>query len=600
MATNVYEYVDSVTLNPLRLEGEYNADGSVTALVLPSVPDPIPDLTPLAPVLSAVLDSRTQATLTWVAPDNTGRPPLTDYRIFRSTDGGAETLVHSMGTAATLTWTETGLPTSTSPEKIFVYTVRAVNADPDGTAGGGDPSNAVTLQWAGTPLSAPTAPTNLTRSGLTSSQVTLTWAETPDTSVDKHGIYQGSTLIRDGLDALATSYVLNGLAANTTYSQISVKRHNATGWSPASNALTFTTLSGGGVTQAPLLGSSIPDNQDPVFTQIDAVRVYSLSESSPAYSGIQAYNTYSPKVIALTARNESKTDAVGHPAALRSFLMSFYYPGGVYSRDDCEIHYANGNEVDGDGAGYSSGTLPTAFINTYEALRDVIHEEISPGVRRFPRASLWVDMTGNNLRSNGSGARFGPIAQYLDGVGCSLYPAGRTISGTNPLIEYAPSGYPPGSVWSGNSRNEYAYYIDPLFDAINLWRSSWGASNLTMMGTWEIGIPIHHSLDGDGLANYVRTTPTADATDITQRPRYLVGGARVTGPTNQRYDFKGFLNYVYDSCVTNNITMREQLYWNQQSNPAIPNPWYADTGKTTPDSAHAWHNWTPGSRLADI
>jgi hypothetical protein len=47
------------------------------------------------------------------------------------------------------------------------------------------------------------------------------------------------------------------------------------------------------------------------------------------------------------------------------------------------------------------------------------------------------------------------------------------------------------------------------------------------------------------------------------------------------------------------VAMREQLYWNQCSNQDIPNRLVHDKNpRTSPDTEHAWRNWTPGTRLA--
>jgi hypothetical protein len=60
------------------------------------------------------------------------------------------------------------------------------------------------------------------------------------------------------------------------------------------------------------------------------------------------------------------------------------------------------------------------------------------------------------------------------------------------------------------------------------------------------------------------------------------------------------LNHIQEFCQREDVSMREMLYWNQQSNAQIPNLWETDAGKTNPDSVTAWYQWQPGFRLPNI
>lgn len=66
-----------------------------------------------------------QSVLTWVAPSSTSS--ITNYKIYRSTTSGGETLLTTVGNV--LTYTDTGLTAGT----VYYYKVLAVNADGDGT-----------------------------------------------------------------------------------------------------------------------------------------------------------------------------------------------------------------------------------------------------------------------------------------------------------------------------------------------------------------------------------------------------------------------------------------------------------------------------------
>lgn len=562
-----FKHTGGGSLTPITLGGRYNANaGTLDPISSVQVSAVHEALTPLAPAITAAtLNTRTQATIGWTAPDNTGRPPITGYNVYRQDDGGTTVLAGSVS-ASTFTLVNSSLPTNT-PEIIFKYTVRAVNGD-----GEGDVSNAVLLQWNGTPTpQPPTAPTGLTFTLLSPTSVRLNWAESFDPSVTKHGIFKGNTLTVDDLSPSAVMYTWTGLATGVAQANVNVRRWNSQGWSPASNSVTFTPTAGG-VAHNISMGVSSSDEPHK-YTQWDAVRVYDFGEANADFT------SFAPKVLALTDKNTGETGSA-YADATQAFLTSFY---ANPAHANVECHIAIGNEQDNK-AGYTSGaTVPAGYVTAYQLLREVIWQT-SGGNRVFPKASVWVDMTANQIRTGGSGPRFKAIAQYLDGMAASCYPAGRTIGPSNPLIEYF------------DQRNTYTYYMDPILDVLADWRATGGpggtslADQLTGFACWEIGIPIHHSLDGKDLANYVRTG--TDATDITQRPRYFGGGVDAQGQNHL-----GFLQYVYNKLDAMGCPMREMIYWDQQSNAQIPNPFRADTGKTSPDTADAWHAWTPGSRL---
>lgn len=238
-----YEKQVDGSLLELNLLGEHAGEGVVTALQVSRVGDPSPAQTPRAPVIDpelSSLTSRTSATLVWAAPDGTGLPPVTDYRIYRSDDGGTEVFIDNTGSASILTFTDTPLPTDT-PEILFTYTVRAVNSD-----GVGEPSSALNLQWDEVVTSPPAAPTNFQRGTLTSSSVALTWDFVADSTVTHQGIFNNNNLLVNNIDKAVKSYVWNGLTPGATYSALNVRRYNGvagntpTGWSARSNQLSFT------------------------------------------------------------------------------------------------------------------------------------------------------------------------------------------------------------------------------------------------------------------------------------------------------------------------------------------------------------------------
>src|SRR5207249_5037376 len=60
-------------------------------------------------------------TLTWQTPASDGGSPITNYRIFRSTSSGSETIIATVGNVNS--YTNTGLTAGTT----YFYKVKAVN-----------------------------------------------------------------------------------------------------------------------------------------------------------------------------------------------------------------------------------------------------------------------------------------------------------------------------------------------------------------------------------------------------------------------------------------------------------------------------------------
>lgn len=98
----------------------------------------------------------------------------------------------------------------------------------------------------GSDTSAPTAPANLTVSGVTSSSVTLSWqASTDNVGVTGYNVYQGSSL---AISVTGTTATISGLTPSTTYSFTVIAKDAAGNLSPASAAVNATTsgTDGGG------------------------------------------------------------------------------------------------------------------------------------------------------------------------------------------------------------------------------------------------------------------------------------------------------------------------------------------------------------------
>lgn len=142
---------------------------------------------------------------------------------------------------------------------------------------------------------APTAPTNLTVNGVTSTSVTLSWsASTDNVGVTGYDVYQGTSV---ALSVMGTTATVAGLAANTAYSFKVVAKDAAGNQSPASTTVNATTLgsgdggSGGQLPKHTLTGywhnfdnNSINLRVSDVSNQYDII-VLSFAEMDPAKPG---------------------------------------------------------------------------------------------------------------------------------------------------------------------------------------------------------------------------------------------------------------------------------------------------------------------------
>lgn len=243
------------------------------------------DFEPLPPLLSGVMTSRTVVDLSW-APQTQSEPheAVDHWEIFRQQDGGGFALNSSVPVAAT-TLHQTGLATNT-PEIIWSYRVYAVSA-----SGLRRSSNEITLQWAATPLSQPTPPTQFTASVIDGTSVHLTWAATADATVTKYGIFSGTTILVNDIPPSALQYDWSGLTTGQTYSNITLRRYNAwgggtvPGWSNASNSVTFKPLNRevlftGHVPGKVYLGWSSSEDDDVAEDQLDTQTPFSTAAPS--------------------------------------------------------------------------------------------------------------------------------------------------------------------------------------------------------------------------------------------------------------------------------------------------------------------------------
>lgn len=577
----MYELLSGARLSPLDGPFEILGDGATLGPAAQNR-DNGPPLTPDSPTIlpSSAMTTSTHATLGWIQPF--GGDPVRGFELF------LDSVYVTRVAASATSYAFTSVPNDSLPH---VFSVDAVGSYATSARA------SITLQWNATPVNPPSPPTGLAYSNVTTTGASLAWTETAVASgapaIASHNVrYANGVLLKAGIAAAGRTTNLTGLTEQTSYNGVYVTRVDVDGReSNASNTVTFTTQGSGGSTVAtPVAGMNF---RDTAFNarQYSDYRAWRLYNASQADSQSAISDGGPQTILGITDDSFDYSKSPGTAAqvgtAVQQYLVWLYEGTGSASRQNVEAHIGNGNEIDRD---LSTGAdVPQAYKDQMSAIWDVVTQTLPGGQRRFPKASTWVDMTQNNIRTGGSGPRFKSIARYLHGMACSMYPPGRDISKNQPDTPVF---------------NPYSQYCDPVFAALLDWRTSGGVggtsltSQLTMFATWEFGIPVDH-------AELTGSVPNGDAkasTDFTVRPRYVAGGRDASGN-----NWVGFLQYVYNKCAAMGVDPREQCYWNMQSNVNIPDllrsdaPAYTGGAKrnTGVSTETAWHDWTPGSRLAD-
>jgi hypothetical protein len=202
---NVYDSSNSVIASSSA--SIYGGDIYSVDVPLQTAPQP-----PTALTSSAT--SPSQINLSWNTPSNTGGSPITGYKIERSVDGGAfSVLVPNTGSTST-TYSNTGLAHSTQ----YSYRVSAINAI--GTSSASNVSSATTFDVN------PFPPTDLAATVISSSQIDLEWSTPSDDGGSPITDYKierstngGSTwnIVVSNTGNADTAYSNTGLAPNTAY-----------------------------------------------------------------------------------------------------------------------------------------------------------------------------------------------------------------------------------------------------------------------------------------------------------------------------------------------------------------------------------------------
>jgi len=297
---------------------------------------------PSAPTnLTASNITQTTVDLSWTAStDNVG---VTGYDVYQ----GASLLGTVTSTSASIT----GLTASTA----YSFSVKAKDA-----AGNISPaSNTVNVTTLSPPdTQAPTAPTNLVASNITTTTVDLSWtASTDNVGVVGYDVYQGASLLGT---VTGTAASVTGLTASTSYT-FSVKAKDAAGnISPASNTVNVTTLAST-ITYCNSQGNSTVDEW------IQRVQLGSINNNSGNNGGYANYTNLSTTLVKGTSNTITITPAWSGTKYREAYRVWIDYNQDGDFNDSGEQVYSrsrtNATSVSG------SFTVPAAALNGATRMR---------------------------------------------------------------------------------------------------------------------------------------------------------------------------------------------------------------------------------------
>jgi len=297
---------------------------------------------PSAPTnLTASNITQTTVDLSWTAStDNVG---VTGYDVYQ----GASLLGTVTSTSASIT----GLTASTA----YSFSVKAKDA-----AGNISPaSNTVNVTTLSPPdTQAPTAPTNLVASNITTTTVDLSWtASTDNVGVVGYDVYQGVSLLGT---VTGTAASVTGLTASTSYT-FSVKAKDAAGnISPASNTVNVTTLAST-ITYCNSQGNSTVDEW------IQRVQLGSINNNSGNNGGYANYTNLSTTLVKGTSNTITITPAWSGTKYREAYRVWIDYNQDGDFNDSGEQVYSrsrtNATSVSG------SFTVPAAALNGATRMR---------------------------------------------------------------------------------------------------------------------------------------------------------------------------------------------------------------------------------------
>ncbi|MGI0088651.1 MAG: fibronectin type III domain-containing protein, partial [Nitrosotalea sp.] len=235
---------------------------------------------PQSPTGLAATAGPSQVSLSWTAPSSNGGSAITNYKIYRSTSSGTETLLTTVGNVNSYT------DTTVTNGQTYYYKVTAVNSVGEST-----PSNEANAMPAA-PATAPGAPTGLAATAASSSQINLSWtapANNGGSAITGYKIERSTdgttwSTVQSNTGTTATTYSDTGLTASTAYTY-RVSAINSVGTSSPSSTSSATT-SAGGTTQLSLTVNSVDLSGTPITGMSTALRYANGTTVQEAYTPV--------------------------------------------------------------------------------------------------------------------------------------------------------------------------------------------------------------------------------------------------------------------------------------------------------------------------
>ena len=326
--------------------GAYEYAGAQTDTVSPSVPNG----------LTAAAVSTSQIDLAWTAStDNIG---VTGYKIYRN---GTQ-----IGTSVAASYSDTRLAASTS----YTYTVSAFDA-----AGNFSAQSASVSAKTMTPpdTQAPTVPTGLKATAVSTSEINLTWtASTDNVGVTGYKIYKNGDLIAT---MLTTGYSDTGLAASTSYTY-KVSAFDAAGNVSAQSASASATTTTPPDTQAPTVPSNL------IAAAVSTSQINLAWTASTDNIGVTGYKIYRNGTQIGTSTAVSYSDTGLPSSTSYTYTVSAFDAAGNVSAQTATVFAASQSveQLSADTIIIDNNDPGTSYSGTWQ---------ISDGADPYGTNSLW-------------------------------------------------------------------------------------------------------------------------------------------------------------------------------------------------------------------
>jgi chitodextrinase len=434
---------------------------------------------PTAPTnLAASVISTTQINLSWTAStDNVG---VTGYRIERCTGSTCTTFAQVGTTTTALTFNNTGLTASTT----YRFRVRANDA-----AGNLSSYSSIVNATTLTPdTQAPTAPTNLAASVISTTQINLSWtASTDNVGVTGYRIERctGSTcttFAQVGTTTGAVTYSDTGLTATTTY-RYRVRANDAAGnLSAYSSIVNATTLTPD--TQAPTAPTG------PTATVVSSAQINLSWTASTDNVGVSGYRVERCSGVSCTAFAQ-----IGKPTT------TTYSDTGLTASTSYSYR-VRATDAAGNLSAYSSTVSATT-----QAPPDTQAPTVPSGLTATAVSSSQINLSW--AASTDNVGVTGYRVERCAGAGCSNFVQIATPTATS----YNDSGLPAGGSYSYRVRATDAAGNLSGYSAVASAGTPFGTSTYTYDSTGHLktvttgGTTVTYTYDAAGNVTGIQTTP---------------------------------------------------------------------------------------------